>query len=152
MKAGAQLRFVRRCRFCGSASGQTGHIRKLHWSGKHYESDSCIHHAIVDGEYWSRPHSASLPALFIPLKTEFFLAFERGEKTVEFRPYGPRWNARTCAVGRPVVLSLGYSGRRLRGVAAGFSVDAEGWRGAAWQRCYGPEPRDVACISIALTP
>ena len=29
--------------------------------------------------------------LFIPLKAEFFNAFERGEKTAEYRVYGPRW-------------------------------------------------------------
>lgn len=47
--------------------------------------------------------------LFIPLKREFFQAFKAGEKVEEYRPEGPRWNARTCRVGRPVVLSLGYS-------------------------------------------
>jgi hypothetical protein len=52
-------------------------------------------------------------SLFVPLKTRYFRAFEDGTKTTEYRRYGPRWNERTCAVGRPVVLSLGYSGARL---------------------------------------
>lgn len=34
--------------------------------------------------------------IFIPLKREFFEAFENGMKTVEYRKYGPRWNERTC--------------------------------------------------------
>jgi len=57
--------------------------------------------------------------LFVPLKKQWFLAFERGEKTVEYRR-GKRWNERTCAIGRPVVLSLGYSGRRLIAVISKF--------------------------------
>lgn len=32
--------------------------------------------------------------LFIPIKREFFEAFERGDKTHEYRLYGPRWNER----------------------------------------------------------
>jgi len=61
--------------------------------------------------------------LFIPLKTEWFDAFERGTKNIEYRPYGPRWNERTCAIGRPVVLSHGYGKRRrLRGTVAAFNV------------------------------
>lgn len=51
--------------------------------------------------------------LFIPLKTEHFRAFERGEKTVEYRRYGRGWNERTCMLGRPVTLSHGYSGDRI---------------------------------------
>lgn len=52
--------------------------------------------------------------LFVPLKTEWFRAFERGEKTTEYRLYGPRWNESTCVPGRVVTLSHGYSGRRIR--------------------------------------
>lgn len=56
----------------------------------------------------------SLKPLFIPLKTEFFRAFESGAKIVEYRAYGPRWNERTCMPGRSVVLSHGYSGDRIK--------------------------------------
>lgn len=56
---------------------------------------------------------AGRPPLFVPLRTEWFRAFESGEKTVEYRAYGPRWNETTCYVGRPVTLSHGYSGARL---------------------------------------
>lgn len=51
--------------------------------------------------------------LFIPLKTEWFRAFERGTKKTEFRLYGPRWNESTVIPGRPVTLSHGYSGDRI---------------------------------------
>lgn len=46
--------------------------------------------------------------LFVPLKAEFFRAFENGSKHSELRLYGPRWNEHTCTPGRKVVLSLGY--------------------------------------------
>lgn len=51
--------------------------------------------------------------LFIPLKTEYYEQFERGEKFVEYRLYGPRWNEKTCRIGRTVTLSKGY-GRKNR--------------------------------------
>ncbi len=54
--------------------------------------------------------------LFVPLKKEYYEAFECGEKTVEYRAYGPRWNEKTCWVGRPVTISCGYGNhRRLQG-------------------------------------
>lgn len=77
------------------------------------------------GECWySPPFMRNLPyetyyawlipqkALFVPLKKEYFEAFESGTKTVEWRLEGPRWNWRTCCVGRAVVLSCGYSKKR----------------------------------------
>lgn len=60
--------------------------------------------------------------LWIPLKTEYFLAFERGEKTTEYRLYGGQWTERTCYGGRPAVLGHGYSGRRLHAVVTGFET------------------------------
>jgi hypothetical protein len=50
--------------------------------------------------------------LFVPLKAEFYEAFERGIKTTEYRLHGPRWNARTCYPGRVAVLSYGYGKQR----------------------------------------
>ncbi|NHZ48612.1 ASCH domain-containing protein [Nitratidesulfovibrio liaohensis] len=59
--------------------------------------------------------------LFIPLKARHFDAFKSGEKTVEFRAWGPRWNVGTCPVGREVILSRGYGkADRLRGVVIGY--------------------------------
>lgn len=51
--------------------------------------------------------------LFIPLRTQWFNAFKSGEKTKEYRAFGPRWNERTCFLGRPTIVSHGYSGDRL---------------------------------------
>lgn len=59
--------------------------------------------------------------LFIPLRTEWFEKFEDGSKDTEYRAYGPRWNERTCRIGREAVLSHGYSGRRMTRRVAGFA-------------------------------
>lgn len=91
--------------------------------------------------------------LFIPLKTEFFEAFANGSKDTEYRPYGPRWNERTCAIGRGVVLSHGYGkSRRLRGVIAGFKRSAEPTGTEAWVKCYGERGGHAACIRVELLP
>lgn len=64
----------------------------------------------------------SARALFIPLKTEWFRAFESGTKTVEYRLHGPRWNERTVYSGRRVTLSLGYSGDRLDAIVVSHQL------------------------------
>jgi hypothetical protein len=69
-------------------------------------------------------------ALFIPLTGQWFDAFASGQKTVEYRRAGPRWNARTCVIGRRVVLSHGYSGARLTGVITSYA--------------------EVPCVKVAL--
>lgn len=90
--------------------------------------------------------------LFIPLKRAYFEAFRTGQKTEEFRPEGARWNARTCAVGRPVVLSLGYGkAHRLTGVVTGYRASAEPTQTAAWRDCYGERAGLAACIAIQVT-
>ena len=95
---------------------------------------------------------ASSP-LFIPLKRKYFEAFQRGEKTTEFRPLGPRWNERTCAIGRPVVLSLGYGkAHRLSGVIIGFSTDPNPHLRPGWTDCYGDRHSTAACIEIRPFP
>ena len=96
--------------------------------------------------------------LFIPLKTEFYEAFERGEKHAEYRLYGPRWNENTCTVGRPVVISHGYGKkRRMSGRVESFRVihgrnfDETGRK--AIRACYGTIDVHIACIEISgLTP
>jgi len=92
-------------------------------------------------------------ALFIPLKAEYFDAFERKEKTTEYRLRGPRWNARTCWIGRPVVLSRGYGKhRRICGRIVGFHYDNLPAKIPNWIACYGPRAGVAACIAIALDP
>ncbi|HRQ87335.1 MAG TPA: hypothetical protein PLA50_00950 [Bacteroidia bacterium] len=90
--------------------------------------------------------------LFIPLKREFFDAFERREKHEEYRRLGPCWNAETCRPGRAVTLSLGYGRRRrLSGRIASFHVEprpAETLPG--WSKCYGKAAGPAAVIGIEL--
>ena len=90
----------------------------------------------------------SSPALFIPLKTEYYEAFCDGSKTVECRKYGKGWNEKTCTIGKKVVISKGYGKQnRKSGVIVGFTkqvMDSE-----AWIDCYG-EPGLAACIEIKL--
>jgi hypothetical protein len=61
--------------------------------------------------------------LFLVLKHRWFDAFADGSKRHEWRPYGPRFNERTCTPGRAVILLRGYTRRRLSGVIASFSVE-----------------------------
>lgn len=102
-------------------------------------------------------HAGAFPpvkgsALFVPLKREYYERFRDGEKAVEFRPYGPRWNERTCVAGRRVVLSLGYGQRhRMTGIVTSFRVADESERAEipGWAACYGPgDRRPIACIGI----
>lgn len=59
--------------------------------------------------------------LFIPLYREYFNAFADGSKKTEYRKYGPRWNEKTCFIGRPVLISLGYGKqKRLIGKIIAF--------------------------------
>jgi hypothetical protein len=92
--------------------------------------------------------------LFVPLKGAYFFQFENGTKPnmEEYRPYGPRWNERTCWVGRPVTLRYGYRGRSLRAVIVGFRVSEEPTQTQAWADCYGSRFPGVpaACIKVAL--
>lgn len=74
--------------------------------------------------------------LFIPLRGEYFDAFERGEKVTEYRQRGPRWNAETCYIGRRVVLSRGYGKhRRLTGIITGFCYDLIPSKLPGWLEC-----------------
>lgn len=89
--------------------------------------------------------------LFIPLKREFFEAFKKGYKRIEYRKYGQRWNERTCYVGRPVTLSLGYGKKhRLAGVVAGFNTNDLIPKIESWRKCYGDDPGPAACIHIEI--
>lgn len=89
--------------------------------------------------------------LFIPLKELGFHQFATLVKVDEFRPEGPRWNAETCRIGRPVVLSCGYGvRRRLAGIVAGYRVvgpDAD----AAIPAIY-PGVERIAAIRIRVHP
>lgn len=94
--------------------------------------------------------------LFIPLKREFYEDFAAGRKGSELRLYGPRWNERTCPVGREVVLSLGYGkAHRMTGVISEFLVRDAHTFGSTYrdsiQRLYGTLDKPIAEIRITLT-
>lgn len=90
--------------------------------------------------------------LFIPLKTEYFEAFRAGTKTVEYRPYGTRWNEGTCPPGREVVLSRGYGTlHRLRGRIAGFEISEDITATELWRSIYGDKYGLAACIHVSIS-
>jgi hypothetical protein len=96
---------------------------------------------------------AAVKPLFIPLKGEFYDQFEKGQKDTEYRPFGPRWNERTCPVGREVVLSRGYGkAKRLRGTITQFGINRELTHSKLWVSIYGTKYTYAACIQIRLSP
>ena len=96
-------------------------------------------------------NASELKPLFIPLKREFFEAFERGTKKCEYRKHGKRWNRETCVPGRPVVLSLGYGkGRRLHGIVTDFNVSMSMAQSDAFIACYGICGPETACSCITI--
>lgn len=100
----------------------------------------------------------SVKPLFIPLKTKYYREFESGSKTHEYRRYGGPWNERTCAVGRPVTISRGYSTPdRLSAIVKGFrKVYAPDLPVRLWvplHSLYGAlENLWVAEIELEITP
>lgn len=64
--------------------------------------------------------------LFCPVTKFYFEEYFHGRKTVEYRLYGPRWNEQTCVPGRRIIVSEGYSGRRLSGWIGGFRFSQVG--------------------------
>lgn len=96
---------------------------------------------------------ASGSALFIPLRKQYFDAFANREKHWEYRRLGGRYNARTCRIGRRVVLSLGYGkAHRLTGTITDFMVDPNPDSLPGWLACYGSEAGGAACIRIEVDP
>jgi hypothetical protein len=85
--------------------------------------------------------------LFIPLAGEWFDAFERGQKFDEWRRFGGRWSLKQCRIGREVVLSRGYSGRRLSAVIRSVRTCPAEAGGSATVALFGAE---TVCIAITL--
>ena len=87
--------------------------------------------------------------LFIPLKAEYYEAFEDGSKDTEYRRYGKIWNEKHCRIGRDVTLSYGYGkARRMKGVVTGFKiVDASAHPAI---RSVYPEGDEFAAIKIKI--
>jgi hypothetical protein len=90
-----------------------------------------------------------------PVECEFFEAFQRGEKDSELRLYGPRWNERTCPVGRPVILSKGYGRQhRMQARILGFHRRHARTFGsthrASIERLYGSLDVDIVEIRLEI--
>ena len=95
-------------------------------------------------------------ALFVPLMTPYYEAFERGDKTEELRLYGPRWNEATCRIGREVILSKGYGKKnRLHGRIWKFKRQHGSTFGSTYKAAildrYKTLDVWIACISIELS-
>lgn len=89
---------LRYCRDCGEVvAAGTARQRTTHGLEEHGT-------AFVD---YGPPEDAD--RLFVPLNTKPYRAFERGEKDVELRGYGDRFNMETVTPGRRVELRRGYS-------------------------------------------
>ncbi len=89
----------------------------------------------------------------IPRRTEYYNNFLSGDKTDELRAYGPRWNEKTCAVGRTVILSKGYGNHsRMSGVIWKFKKQHGTLFGSEYKESilnvYGTLDINIACISI----
>lgn len=100
-----------------------------------------------------KAQSGAEKPLFIPLMSKPFADFLSGDKTFELRLYGPRWNEKTCRVGRRVVLSRGYGKKaRLVGKVGGFEVSTAGEIFVDWREYFPKASADtrVAVIAIAL--
>lgn len=87
--------------------------------------------------------------IFIPLKAEYYEAFENGTKNTEYRRYGKQWNERNCRIGRNVTLSYGYGkARRLRGIVTDFNIVGPDAHPAI--RTVYPEGDQFAAIKIKV--
>jgi len=97
-----------------------------------------------------------MSALFLPLKTEYYRAFESGAKTEELRLYGKRWNESVCRIGREVILSKGYGkSERLVGVITSFKKQSGHTFGLTYKQaimgCYETLDVEIACFGINVT-
>lgn len=89
--------------------------------------------------------------LFCPVTKYYFNEYFIGNKTVEYRLYGPRWNEITCVPGRRIIVSEGYSGRRLYGFIGGFRFSELGMIEGMKDLYPGvPANKRIICIMLEL--
>ena len=86
-------------------------------------------------------------ALFIPLLDIWFQAFKAGTKKTEYRAYGPRWNERTCWIGRQAVLARGYGHPRLNRTVTRFDKLPRHLAQAVAQEIF-PKAEFIAAIEL----
>lgn len=99
--------------------------------------------------------AAHCSALFVPLVSRYYDAFERGEKTEELRLYGPRWNEKTCRIGRAITISKGYGKKnRLHGTIWKFKRQHGTTFGSAYKAAIMDRYKTldvwIAVISVSL--
>lgn len=87
--------------------------------------------------------------LYLVLARVHFEAFLDGSKSFEIRRYGTRYNERTCAIGREVLLQLGYSRIRAAGRILWFAARDRGDVPEAAHQIY-PDTERFAVFGIAL--
>lgn len=89
--------------------------------------------------------------IFIPLKTQYYEAFVSGEKKVEYRKYGNRWNKEVCRIGRKVTISKGYGKQNRRsGVIVAFGRVKFKDAPPTVSDVYPDGEPDIAAIGIKL--
>ena len=109
-----------------------------------------IGEAEIDDSDSRREGRLIIKPLFVPLKREYYEAFRSGQKTTEYRKYGPRWNENTGYKGRSVILSLGYGRKhRLFGDIVWAFKEADMKFHKGYQEIYGDEP--AWCMEIRLS-
>jgi len=141
------------CPFCGSTD-----LSKNLWSLNGGEVDAVECNGCYAGapkESWIKRHKVvNEKPIFLPLNSKYYEAFHDGRKTEELRQYGPRWNEKTCQVGRAVVLSKGYGKHaRLKGKVWRFFKQHGTLFGSGYQAAildvYGTLDIEIACIGIS---
>jgi len=89
--------------------------------------------------------------VFIPLKRQYFEAFQDGRKRIEYRKVGGQFTLRNCSPGRQVTLSLGYGTRsRLSGTVFRSWIEHHEHPTGAIADCYGTDPIDILAIEILV--
>lgn len=96
------------------------------------------------------PEAAKQKPLFLPLRKVYFEAFKNGEKLIEYRKLGKRWNPTRIRPGRAVTLSCGYSGERLEGRIRMIWMDDDPELLPGFTECYGTEKATAFCMRIIL--
>jgi len=102
---------------------------------------------MMQGAYLLKP-------LFCPVKKDIFLDYLEGRKLTEYRLYGPRWNESTAIPGRRMIVSEGYSGRRICSRIKNFDLqllDNLPFM-AKYYPLYVGRLKSVICINLEIAP
>lgn len=101
----------------------------------------------MEGAYLLKP-------LFCPVTKSIFLDYLEGRKLTEYRLYGPRWNESTVIPGRRMIISEGYSGRRISSRIRDYDLkllDNLPFM-AEYYPVYVGRLKSVICINLEIAP